>query len=321
MKVAQPTLDLPARYSEMELRHLRLVWTVAEAGGLTKAAERLRLTPSALSHQLKALERIAGGSLFRREGRVMRLTAAGELLFDVAVRVLGLVSSAEDRLAKLRQGAGGVVRLSTHCYTGYHWLPAVIRAFHADHPGAEVSIVAEATRRPLEALYAREIDVAITTDRPDSANLRVRPVLRDEVMLIVAPGHPFAKKSWLEPAEIAREHLLMYAERPEKSVLCMEILRPAGLWPRKTTSIQLTEAIIEMVKSGLGVAALAEWAIQPHLRDGGLVARRITRKGWMRTWHAITWPEAESGPIVTSFVDRLVRTFAEDRASRTRRVA
>ena len=322
MKVAQPTLvDLPARYSEMELRHLRLVWTVAEAGGLTKAAERLRLTPSALSHQLKALERIAGGALFRRDGRTMRLTAAGELLFEVAVRVLGLVASAEERLAKLNQGSAGIVRLSTHCYTGYHWLPAVIRAFHVDHPDAEVSIVAEATRRPLPALYAREIDVAITTDRPDDANVRVRPVLRDEVVLLVAPWHPLAKKPWVEPAEIAREHLLMYAERPENSVLCMEILRPAGLWPRKTTSIQLTEAIIEMVKSGLGVAALAEWAVHPHLRGGALVARRITRKGWMRTWHAVTWPESESGPLVTSFVDHVVATFAKDRASRTRRVA
>ena len=305
----------------MEIRHLRLVWTVAEEGGLTKAATRLRLTPSALSHQLKALERIAGDALFRREGRSMRLTAAGEVLFETAVRVLGLVAAAEERLVKLNQGAAGVVRLSTHCYTGYHWLPAVIRGFHRDYPGAEVRIVAEATRRPVEALYAREIDIAITTDRPDDANLVVRPVLRDEVMLLLAPGHPLAKKSWLEPEDIAREHLLMYAKRTEDSPLCMEILRPAGFWPRKVTSIQLTEAIIEMVKAGLGVAALAEWAVQPHLRSGELIARRITRKGWMRTWHAITWPPKEAGPLVGSFVDRLVTTFGKDRTTRTRRAA
>jgi len=213
-----------------------------------------------------------------------------------------------------------VVRLSTHCYTCYHWLPAVIRGFHEDHPEAEVTIVGEATRRPLEALYAREIDVAITTDRPDDANLVVRPVLRDEMVLLMAPDHPLARKAWIEPGDIAREHLIIYALRAENSALCMEILRPAGLWPRKLTSIQLTEAIIEMVKAGLGVTALAEWAVQPHLESGALVARRITRKGWKRTWHAIAWPPEEAGRVVGSFVDRLVTTFGNERSSRMRQL-
>lgn len=321
MKLLQPTTDVPGRYSEMELRHLRLIWTVAEEGGLTRAAGRLRLTPSALSHQLKTLERITGGALFRREGKAMHLTPAGEVLFEAAVRALGVVQAAEERLVKLRHGRGGVVRLSTHCYTGYHWLPAVIRGFHEDNPDAEVTIVAEATRRPLEALYAREIDVAITTDRPEDANVEVRPVMRDEMVLLMAPGHRLARKAWVEPEEIAKEHLIIYAARAEQSILCMEILRPAGLVPHKLTSIQLTEAIIEMVKAGLGVTALAEWAVQPHLESGALVARRITRKGWKRTWNAVTWPANEAGPLVGTFVDRLVATFAKERSSRLRRVA
>ncbi len=297
------------RYSGVELRHLRLVWTVAEERSLTRASERLRLTPSALSHQLRALEEVVRGPIFHREGKRMRLTPAGEVLLDAAIRVLGTVADAEDRLAKLHQGQAGTVRLSTHCYTGYHWLPAVIRAFRAEHPEADVRVVGDATHRALEALYNREIDVAITPEHPERASMLVRPVLRDEVRLILPAAHPLAKKAWLEPAEIAQEHLFLYTGGPEESSLCLDILRPAGVWPKRHTNIQLTEAIIELVKAGLGVAALAEWAVQPYLADGSIVAKRITRKGWHRTWNAITWPKAEAGPLVMTFVERLAQEF------------
>lgn len=311
MKPVQSAASDPfTRYTGVELRYLRLVWTVAEERSLTRASERLNLTPSALSHQLRVLEEIVGGPIFHRDGKTMRLTPAGDVLLDAAIRVLGTVADAEDRLAKLKQGRAGTVRLSTHCYTGYHWLPAVIRSFRTEHPEADVRVVGEVTHRSLDALYNREIDVSITTDKPERAGMLARSVLRDEVRLLVPHDHPLAAKPWLDAAEIAREHLLMYASRPEESSLCVDILRPAGEWPRRFTSVQLTEAILELVKAGMGVAALAEWAVKPALADGQLIAKRITRKGWHRTWHAVTWPKAEAGPLVMNFVDHLAQEFA-----------
>jgi LysR family transcriptional regulator, regulator for metE and metH len=309
VKTAQRVPDPFTRYSGLELRHLRLVWTVAEERNLTRASERLRLTPSAISHQLRALEEVVSGPIFHRDGKRFRLTPAGDVLLDAATRVLGIIVDAEDRLIKSQQGRAGTVRLCTHCYTGYHWLPAVIRAFRSEHPEADVRVAGDATHRALEALYNREIDLAITPQGTDRAGMLVRPVLRDEVRLILPANHPLAKKAWLEPAEIAREHLFLYAGGPEESSLCVDILRPAGVWPRRHTNIQLTEAILELVKAGMGVAALAEWAVQPYLADGSVVAKRITRKGWRRTWNAITWSKAEAGPLVTSFVDRLAQEF------------
>lgn len=309
MNAAQLRTDAFSRYSGLELRHLRLIWTVAEEHGLTRAAARLRLTPSALSHQLRALEQIAGGPVMRREGKTMRLTVAGELLLETASRVLGAVRDAEDRLSRMRAGTGGVVRLSTHCFSGYHWLPAVMRAFRKDFPEVDVQIVAEATTRPVEALKAGEIDLAIAPETPTDQGFVVRPVLQDEMVLVMAPEHRLTRKSWVEPEEIAREHFLAYSSRPERSALCLEILQPAGLAPAKATSVRLTEAIIEMVRSGIGVAALAEWAVQPYAESGAVATRRITRKGWRRTWNAITRKEREAGAPVIAFVDRLAAEF------------
>jgi LysR family transcriptional regulator for metE and metH len=316
MKGIQSAGDAFTRYSGIELRHLRLVFNVAEEGNLSRAAQRLRLTPSALSHQLRTIEEVAGASIFHRDGARMRLTPAGEIFYEAATRVLAAIGDAEDRVARLKDGHSGTVRICTHCYTGYHWLPAAIRTFNASHPLADVRVVGEATTRALEALLAREIDVAITTENTGRGDLLVRPVLRDEVLLLVPAGHRIAAKSWAEPSDIAAECLIGYARNPENSSLCLEILRPQGLWPRKFMNIQLTEAIIELVRAGTGVAAFASWALKPHLEKGDLVAKRITRKGWHRTWSAVTWPKEASGPLVASFVDCLAGEFAPRKAAR-----
>jgi len=305
LKSAQPSAADTDRYSALELRHLRLIRAVAEEHGLTGASERLHLTPSALSHQLRQVEGIAGLPLFRRERKAMRLTAAGEILFELAVRALTAIDDVEDRLARLRAGSGGTIRLCAHCYTGYHWLPGVMQTFRASHPEAEVRVVAEATYRSIDALMEREVDLVITASDISDTRLRRRPVLHDEIFLVVAPTHPLARRRSVEPSHLADEHILLYAPTPEESGICVQFLKPAGIWPRRYTSVRLTEGIIEMVKAGLGISFLAEWAARPELDRGSLVAVRLGRKGFKRTWNAITLRDADASPLLDSFVDHL----------------
>jgi len=305
LKSAQPQAAAGDRYSALELRHLRLVRAVAEERGLTAASERLHLTPSALSHQLRQVETITGLPLFRRERKAMRLTAAGEVIFELATRALAAIDDVEDRLARLRAGTGGTIRLCAHCYTGYHWLPAVMQTFRTTHPEAEVRVVAEATYRSIDALMEHEVDLVITASDISDSRLRKRPVLNDEIFLVVAPTHPLARRRSVEPAHLADEHILLYAPTPEESGVCVQFLKPAGIWPRRYTSVRLTEGIIEMVKAGLGVSFLAEWAAKPELDRGTLVAVRLGRRGFKRTWNAITRRDTDASPLLDSFVDHL----------------
>src|SRR5262245_19557925 len=116
-----------ARPLHLDLRHLRLVAAVAESGGQTRAARRLNLTQSALSHQLRELESRIGAPLFIRASRRMVLTATGERILGTARRVLHEVEALErDLVAESASGGAGVVRLATECYTVYHWLPGVV---------------------------------------------------------------------------------------------------------------------------------------------------------------------------------------------------
>lgn len=309
LNMAQPTPEVVDRYSALELRHLRLVRAVAEERGLTAASERLRLTPSALSHQLRQVETIVGLPLFQRERKAMRLTAAGEIIFELAARALDAVTDVEDRLVRLRQGVGGTIRVCTHCYTGYHWLPAVMQSFRAAHPEVEVRVAADATYRPFEALADREIDLVITASVVADPRLRKRAVMQDEVLLVLPVDHPLAQRRWVEPVHLAKEHLVLYAPTPDESGPCVEFLKPAGIWPRRYTSVRLTEAIVEMVKAGLGVSFLAEWSVRPHLESGALAAVRLGRSGFKRTWNAVTRDEPEAGAILDTFIDHLAAAF------------
>src|SRR6266478_8744066 len=109
----------------LEIRHLKLVAAVAETGSITRAGNRLHLTQSALSHQLRDAEEQLGVPLFERRNARMFLTPAGERLLQAARTVLDELARAEKEIQKCNGdgAAKGVLRLSTECYTVYHWLP------------------------------------------------------------------------------------------------------------------------------------------------------------------------------------------------------
>src|SRR3954465_8631383 len=136
----------------LETRHLRLVEAVAEHGTLTRAGAQLHLTQSALSHQLLELEGRLRIPLFHRLGKRMVPTVAGQRLLDTARQALPLLRSAEDDRRRLASGHSALLRLSTRCYTCYHWLPGVLSPLNERFPWVEVQNVAQATRRPLRAL-------------------------------------------------------------------------------------------------------------------------------------------------------------------------
>jgi len=297
-----------ARPLHLDLRHLRLVAAVADAGGQTRAARRLNLTQSALSHQLRELETRVGAPLFIRASRRMVLTPVGERVLASARRVLHEVESLErDLAAQSVNGDAGVVRLATECYTCYHWLPGVLTAFRKEWPRVEVRIIAEATADPVRALFDGALDLAIVAGDVDERRLGCTSLFEDEQVVVVAPDHPLAARPFVTPEDLATEHLILYTTHSSENSVMREVLRPAGVEPRHLTRVQLTEAIVELVKAGLGVSVLARWAIAPQLRDGSLVGVPLTSLGFHRRWWAVTRPHDAAPAYQRSLLELLGR--------------
>jgi LysR family transcriptional regulator, regulator for metE and metH len=290
----------------LEVRHLRLVAAIAEEGGVTRAAGRLHLTQSALSHQLRDIEGKLGVRLFLRLGRRMVPTPAGERLLASAGTLLEEIGRVEDDVSRLGEGRSGVIRLATECYTCYHWVPPVLRDFQRHHAGVDVQILAADTRRPIEALLLGRIDLAIGSTPFHDRRVLVTPLFQDEMVAVFSPRHRFASRSLVSPKDFESENVILYCA-PEESTLFERVLVPAGVVPRQVTQIQLTEAIVEMVKADLGVAVLARWAVARELESGSLRSARVTGRGLRRRWFAARLRDPHAAPYLADFVELLAR--------------
>lgn len=291
--------------TEFELRHLRMVAAIDASGSLTRAAAVLYLTPSALSHQLRAIEERLGTALYLRVGKKLVPTAAGERVLAMARRVLDDVTATEALIRQLAADKEAVLRVCAQCNTGYHWLPAVVQAFRRTHPRVHVALGVEHTAHPLEALLDGRLDLAIVTEPVAHPACAVRPLFEDEHAAIVAPDHPFASRAFVRPEDLAAERLLLYSSSPDDSFTIQKILKPARVEPQSVSFVMLTEALLEMVKARLGVSVMQTWAIAPALRAGEVRAVPITREGIHRRWYAVTLRAAGTTAYVEAFVDSL----------------
>ncbi len=292
----------------LEVRHLKLLLAVSEEGSLTRAARRLNLTPSALSHQLRDVERTLEHPLFLREGRRMRLTTAGERLRRSAEVVVEELESALREVRQSERQPEGRVRVATECNTCYHWLPAALDAFQKRYPAVDVEVVVEATREPVPALLDGRIDVGIVSDPVKSSRIALEPLFEDELVAVLPADHELRKAPWLRAEDFAGRELVTYAAPKEELTIFAAVLQPAGVRPSRWVPMQLTEAMVEMVRAGRGIGVLARWAAEPYVRRGGLLVKRITRSGLPRRWSAAWVKRRRIPPHLTDFVRILSRT-------------
>jgi LysR family transcriptional regulator for metE and metH len=290
----------------LESHHLRVVAEVARWESVTRAADRLTVTQSAISHQLRDLEERLGTPLFVRSGRRMVVTPAGRLMAEAAADVLAAIGRVESKIGQIARHAAGELRVCTQCYTGYSWLPAVVAALRRRYPAFGLQIVPEYTVDPIAALLDAKLDLAIMNDLSDDKRLRHRELFDDEHVAVVPRSHRWATRPFVTPTEIADEPLYLFSRSIETSFVVRNVLRPAGLEPRHVTHLQLPEGIVEMVKAGMGATVLPKWSIAPAL-SSAIRAVRITKHGVFRKWYAVTLQDVAPTPFMEEFVRLLIK--------------
>lgn len=290
----------------LEVRHLSLVKAVAEEGNISRAGIQLHLTQSALSHQLRDIEERLGVRLFLRHNKRMTLSKSGTRLLQSADHVLEELKRAEEDIKRIASNKEGLLRISTECYTTYHWLPSILKVFNRKFPNVDVQVVSDATLRPIEFLVERKLDLAIVSGTIRERQIIIEPLFQDKLVVIIHPEHPLAKKRYVTAEDFADQHLFMYSEPLEEYTFYNAILVPAGIAPKRVSHIQLTEGIIEMVKAGLGIAVLAHWAVDPEIKRHTIKALPLTRKGYIRQWSAAT---LRNGPM-PSYMESFIRLLA-----------
>ena len=272
----------------IDIKYLRLIETVASEGSLSGAAKKLFLTQSALSHQLKEIEWQMGTQAFHRVNKKLVITPAGNVVLAAARKILQLVENVDLELKKIASGETGQLRLCTECYTCYHWLPPLIKKFNLEYPNIDIHIITENVNEPLSLLKDGKVDVALV-HRPERDNsLDYVELFKDEMVLLMSSRDPLTQYPVILPDHFSNQVLITHSAKGKQGLIFKEVLNPAGVEVRKIVYVQLTEAVVEMVRAGIGIAVLPKWTLKPYLLNGNLAIKKITNKGFVRKWSAAT---------------------------------
>ncbi len=270
----------------LELRHLRSLLYIDEHGSLARAADHLHLTQSAISHQIKAMERYFGVPLFQRRHKPLQFTPAGRRLVALARELLPAVEAAERDLRQLAGGRAGRLNITIECHACFEWLLPVLATFRENWPEVDVDIRLGASFEPIPALIGGEIDLVITSDPVDSPDVAYEPLFGYQGLLVAAPDHPLADKGWIEPSDLADQTLITYPVERERLDVFRLFLTPAGREPAAVRQVELTALILQLVASRRGVAVLPDWVLRESTEQGALVTRPLGRQGLHGTLYA-----------------------------------
>ncbi|MEJ2591611.1 MAG: LysR family transcriptional regulator [Candidatus Thiodiazotropha sp.] len=286
----------------IETIHLQIIAALQRHGTLTAAADALCLTQSALSHQIRHLERRLGIPLWQKAGRRLRLTRAGERLLEAADRILPLLEQTERTLEAYAEGRQGILRIGVECYPCYEWLTGVIGEFLVMAPDVEVDILHQFQFTGIDGLLERRIDLLITPDRIDQPGLCYAALFEYELVLLVAAAHPLAAAARVEPEQLAAETLISFPVAPERLDILRHFLWPAGVRPAGHKQIESIEIMLQLVACGRGICALPRWLAERVGPGLGLKLLGLGPDGIHRSLYAGFRSEDETLAYLTQFV-------------------
>ena len=290
--------------SVLELRHLATLQAIDEAGSLVEAAERLHVTQSALSHQLKDLEHRLGVALIVRRTRPIRFTTAGGRVLALARQVLPQVRRTETELRRLAAGQSGRLHIAIECHSCFQWLMPALDRFREAWPEVELDLSAAFSFTPQAALVRGDLDMVITSDPVDNDAVRYLPLFRYELVLAVARQSALAGARAVAPRALAEETLITYPVEHERLDVFTAFLDPAGVAPAALRTAELTPMMVQLVAAGRGVAALPYWALTEYLDLDLVRAVRLGEgEGVWRTLYAAVRDGDEQVPFIQEFMD------------------
>lgn len=292
----------------MEIKYFRLVKTIAEEGSIANSSDKLFLTQSALSHQLKELEGQLGFKVFHRDRNKWELTEEGEELYRIANDVLESIEKGFSTIQQIRSGSAGNIKVSTECYSFYQGLPTFIQKMGLLYPEIQVDLILEATHQPISKILANEIDIAIVTSGPENNQLLGIDIFEDEIFAIMHKENSLNKSGILDANCFSDVHLIVHSYPLETVSVYEQFLKPNKVTPYKISAVPLTEVALEMVGANMGVMCMPKWALKSFKVSDDLVYKRIGKNGLRRIHYLVV----RKKDIAKKYISDFISNFKED---------
>lgn len=289
----------------LEVRHLKTVVALAETGNLSKAGKRVGLSQPAVSHQVRGIEEAYGIELFERKSAPLKLTAAGQLLVELAYDITRRIQNGERDLARIAQGQAGKLRIAVECHSCFDWLMPSMDAFREHWPQVELDLVSGFHADPVGLMAENRADLVIVSHVQKRESVSFHSLFSYEVLALVSRHHPMARKPYVTASDFKNETLVTYPIPDVRLDLVRDVLQPAKIDPERRKT-ELTVAILQLVASGRGVAALPGWTVQPFLDRKYVIGKPIGKRGLHSRLYAATTSSSSTLAYMQEFI-RIMR--------------
>jgi DNA-binding transcriptional LysR family regulator len=298
----------------MNLNHLRVFASVAEHGSLTRAARSLHVSQPAISKQLGDLEEDIGAPLVDRLPRGVRLTAAGEVLFAHAQRILQAERAAEGELRDLAGLEAGRLSIGASTTVGSYYVPSLFGELHRAHPRLELELRIANTAAIQEAVLENRLDLGLTEGLISADGLEVETLAGDEMIAIAAPGHEALQMAPVSARTLVTLPLLRREVGSGSREVVESALLERGFRAVPIMALGSTEALKNAVLHGLGVAIVSRLTVEYELRTGRLSELPLSDLRIRRSLHLVTLRGKRPSPAAIAFL-ALVRSRQKTEAS------
>lgn len=261
----------------MDTKQLAALVAVVDRASFSLAAEQLGVTQPAVSLAIRSLERRLGCTLIDRTARRAEPTDCGRVVYEAAQRILGVEEELLLRLDEEREGVAGPLVIGASTGPGERILPQLLGAFRAEHPDVSVALRVDDTESIIARVLERELEIGIVGAERPHRQLVFEPFLRDDVILVVPPGHRLAGRT-VPLAEVIAEPLVLQQEGAGVRAVLERALRARGVRARDLRiagELGLQESAKSAVEHGLGVTFISRLAVERELAEGRLATARV----------------------------------------------
>jgi LysR family transcriptional regulator, low CO2-responsive transcriptional regulator len=287
------------------LHQLRTFRAVAEQLSFSAAAHELSISQPSVSYQVKELEAVLGLPLIDRLGKRVRLTEAGEVLYEYARRTLTLLDEATLVMEQMRGIERGTLRVGASTTVGIYVIPLALGAYKKLHPNLALSLEIGARETLQERVKRGVLDLAVLSLPIADPDLESTSFMDDELVMVVPAGHPLAGRSNLTLRDFTGESFLMREPGSGTRIAVQMASRAAGVSLQVGMELGSNGAIKHAVEAGLGVAVLSSHAIELERRGGGLVVVDIEGFPLLRPWSIVHLRRRQLPSAVGQFIEFL----------------
>jgi len=285
----------------MNLNHLAVFHAAAQAGSMTRGAERLDISQPAVSKQVRQLERALGTHLFDRVGRRVRLSRAGEVLAAYARRLFALAHEAEEAMTDVRAAGRGRLAIGASTTIGTYLLPGVLAEFWRRHPRVELLVQIENTEQVHRRLAGHELDLGLTEGPVEEGELDAEVFHQDELVMIAAPGHRLAGRPRVPLSAVREEPFILREPGSGTRAVEERALARLRLPVRVVMALGRTEAIKRVVAEGVGLAVVSRLAVDAECAAGTLAVLPVAGLRIARPLHLVRRRGRRDGPALQAF--------------------